>query len=238
MKTSVVALALFAAAVSAQDFQINTPNPPTQCVPVQITWSNGQPPFFLVSFACDASVKTPNETGHCSSNFSIKPGGQPTAAALQQYTGLTGNSFTWSSNITAGTSVGFTLTDAQGNVAQSAAVTIQDGPDSSCLNGGSASSTTVAGGTTSGTDTGATTSTAPAASTTSTGAATTGASSTTGASTGASTGGSSRSSTGTASGSSSSASATGGSGNNGAMSNAASVGLVGVLGAVAAALLA
>ena len=32
----------------------------------------------------------------------ITPGGVVGAAALQQYSGLTGTSFTWSSNITAG----------------------------------------------------------------------------------------------------------------------------------------
>ena len=61
------------------------------------------------------------------SPFSITPGGQPGAAALQQYAGLTGTSFTWSTNITAGTSIGLTLTDSTGQTVQSAPVTIQSG---------------------------------------------------------------------------------------------------------------
>ncbi|KAI0367743.1 hypothetical protein BV20DRAFT_535860 [Pilatotrama ljubarskyi] len=46
LSASLVSVALLVAAVSAQ-FQINTPNPPSQCVPVQITWTGGTPPYFL-----------------------------------------------------------------------------------------------------------------------------------------------------------------------------------------------
>ncbi|KAI0649132.1 hypothetical protein C8Q79DRAFT_1041602 [Trametes meyenii] len=214
LSTSIVSAALLVAAVSAQDFQINTPNPPTQCVPVQLSWTGGQAPFFLALIAV----------------CSIKPGGQPSASALQQYSGLTTNSFTWSTNITAGTSIGFTLTDSAGNQAQSAAVTIQSGPDSSCLNG---AATSAASGTDSATSA-ASSATSPAGSTTAAGS-TTGATSATSAASHSSAGSTSHgSSTGTSA--SASASATGG--NNGAFSNVASVGIVGVLSAVAAVLLA
>ncbi|KAI0671720.1 hypothetical protein C8Q78DRAFT_991290 [Trametes maxima] len=210
LSTSIVSAALLVAAVSAQDFQINTPNPPTQCIPVQLTWTGGQAPFFLA----------------------IKPGGQPSASALQQYSGLTTNSFTWSTNITAGTSIGFTLTDSAGNQAQSAAVTIQSGPDNSCLNG---AATSAASGTESATSA-ASSATTPAGSGSTTAAgSTSGAASGTSAGTHSSAGSTSR---GSSTGTSASASATATGGNNGAFSNVASVGIVGVLSAVAAVLLA
>ncbi|TBU57980.1 hypothetical protein BD310DRAFT_949015 [Dichomitus squalens] len=204
VSTAVVAAALLVAGVSAQ-FQINTPNPPTQCVPVQLTWSGGNR-------------------------------GQPGAAALQQYSGLTGTSFTWPTNITSGTSIGFTLTDSTGATAQSAPVTINPGPDSSCLNGGSASSS--ASGATSGASTSATAPVTSASGATSASGTTSGAATTAGSSKPAS-GTTSGSASGTAShaSSSSSSTATAGAGN-GAFSNIASAGLVGIVGAIAAAILA
>ncbi|KAI0749306.1 hypothetical protein C8Q80DRAFT_1161231 [Daedaleopsis nitida] len=210
LSASIITAALLVVGVSAQDFTINTPNPPTQCVPTQFHWTGGTCELFLYS------ENTQN----------ISPGGVPGATAFQQYTGLTGTSFTWSTNLTAGTSFGLTLTDANGQVAQSAPVSVQSGPDSSCLNGQASASTgdsTTAAST--GTTAAATTSPATGA-TTSAGTGTTSkaAGSTSGTSTGTS--------------SSSGSTATGGAGGNGAFSNTVSVGLVGVLSAVAAALLA
>ncbi|RPD60069.1 hypothetical protein L226DRAFT_560454 [Lentinus tigrinus ALCF2SS1-7] len=215
LSAPLVAVALLAAGASAQ-FQINTPNPPTQCVPTQFTWTGGTAPYFLV----------------------INPGGVTGAAALQQYSGLTGTSFTWSTNITAGTSIGLALTDATGTTVQSAPVTIQSGPDNSCLTGETSATGTSTG-------TGSTSAATSATGTTSAGTGTTSAAGTSGTATNPASGTSSRASgtssgsgTATGSGSSTSASATGGSGSNGAASNVASAGIVGVLGAVAAALLA
>ncbi|RDX57309.1 hypothetical protein OH76DRAFT_1459876 [Lentinus brumalis] len=204
---SLVTVALLAVGAAAQNFQINTPNPPTQCVPTQFTWSGGTPPFFLV----------------------INPGGQPGAAALQQYPNLQSSPFTWSSNITAGTSISLSLTDSTGANALSAPVTILSGPDSSCLNGGAPASSGSAptSGSTSAAGTGTTSAGTTSAAGTSTGTSPASGTGTTKAST-----------TGTGTGTSTTASATGGSGSNGALSNVASVGVVGILGAVAAALLA
>ncbi|KAI9060661.1 hypothetical protein FKP32DRAFT_1605457 [Trametes sanguinea] len=219
--TALASAALLAVAVSAQQFTINTPtfsssqpssNPPTVCVPVQLTWSGGTPPYFLTIF----------------------PGGHPEEPALQQYPNLQGTSFTWSTNITAGTLVGFQLTDHNGQIAQSSSVQIMSGrstADTSCLTGGSSSDTSSAGssGTTSaatGTSTG--TATAPAGSSTSSA----------GGSSGSSAGsGTSHAASGTSGSSSASPSATGGSSNSGFV-NAASIGAVGVLSAVAALVLA
>ncbi|KAI0359883.1 hypothetical protein OH77DRAFT_1517471 [Trametes cingulata] len=69
LSASLVSVALLVAAVSAQ-FQINTPNPPTQCVPVQITWSGGNPPYFLqypnlqgTSFTWQTNISAGQEVG-------------------------------------------------------------------------------------------------------------------------------------------------------------------------------
>ncbi|KAH9945451.1 uncharacterized protein BXZ73DRAFT_73597 [Epithele typhae] len=194
-----VALALCVAGASAQSFLINTPvPPPVQCVTSQLSWTGGEAPFFL----------------------QIVPGGIPGAAALQQYSNLQASPFTWTTNISAGTSLGLSLTDHSGATVQSGTFQIASGPDSSCLNGQAASTDTSQAATgTTGTTAGTTTGT-PGSGTTST------------------TSGGSQTSTKSSSSSSSSSSATGASNNSAAFANSASVGLVGVLGAVAAALLA
>ncbi|OJT11478.1 hypothetical protein TRAPUB_12030 [Trametes pubescens] len=171
-------------------------------------------------------------------NTPINPGNQPGAAALQQYTGLTASPFTWSTNITAGTSVSFALTDSTGGTGQTAPVTIQSGPDNSCLTGESTGTSAASGSSTDTAAASSTTATTPATSAGATsGAATSGAATSGTATSAGSTSAASRSTSGSATGSSSaSASATGGS--NGAIGSAASVGVVGVLSALAAALLA
>ncbi|EIW57532.1 uncharacterized protein TRAVEDRAFT_29596 [Trametes versicolor FP-101664 SS1] len=214
LSTSLVSVALFVAATSAQ-LTLNTPNPPTQCVPVQITWTGGTGPFFLVSQIC----------GY------INPANQPGATALQQYPNLQSSPFTWSTNITANTAIGFTITDSTGAQGQTAPVTIQSGPDSSCLNGGSASSSAAGG---SSTDSTGATSTAASTGATSTGATSGAATSGTATSAGSTSSGS-KSASGSSTSSSTAAAATG---SNGASGSAASVGVVGVLGALAAAFLA
>ncbi|OBZ72610.1 hypothetical protein A0H81_07934 [Grifola frondosa] len=167
-----VTAALFVAGVAAQGtFMINTPNNPPQCVNVQFTWTGGVPP--------------------------ILPGSQPNAAALEQFSNLTGTSLTWNTNIAAGTSLGLTIVDSTGDTKQSGTFTVEPGPDSSCLtqsavvSGGSNTATaatatttgsTTASGTTSGTTTApAGTSTSGSSGTSSSGS-TTKASSTTSAS--------------------------------------------------------
>ncbi|KAH9944819.1 hypothetical protein B0H21DRAFT_745377 [Amylocystis lapponica] len=193
----VAAVALFAAGVSAQNFMINTPPNAVECVPTQLTWvaGNSVPPYFLV----------------------IEPGGQPGAPALQQYTGLTGTSFTWSTNVTSGQSVGLTLTDSTGQTVQSAAFPVHDGPSTSCLNASGSSSA------------GSSASSSAAASS---GGASSSAS-TSGSSSGSPT--SSHATSSAPSGSSSSSSTTK---PNAAVANMGSMGLAGAVGAFVAALLA
>ncbi|KAI1797141.1 hypothetical protein LXA43DRAFT_1138120 [Ganoderma leucocontextum] len=215
LSTCLVAAALLVAVVNAQ-FQINTPASVTECVPVQFTWTGGQEPYFLRGIY------------HAFRRI-INPGGVPGATAFQQYSGVTGTSFTWSANISSGTSIGLQLTDTNGQIAQSAPVTIQAGVTTSCLTSDQSSaasgSSTPATGTVVGTSAANTaSSTGAPATTTKTGASSSG--------TGAGTASGSKTS-----GSASSAS-TSASGSSGALSNVASAGVVGLVGALAAALLA
>ncbi|KAI0833455.1 hypothetical protein BC628DRAFT_1414242 [Trametes gibbosa] len=230
LSASLLSVALLALAANAQ-LQINTPNPPTQCVPIQFTWSGGNPPFFLVS-AMLRSFQL-RRLNLPSSIFSTGP----QAAALQQYPGLQSSPFTWSTNITAGTSIGLMITDSTGATAQSAPVTIQSGPDT-CLNGGTTAPPASASVTQSesASASGSASATAPPAS--STGAASTGPASTGGSASPASSGGAASSGTKSATSTSGSPSASTTGNNNGALGNVGSVGIVGLLGALAAAFLA
>ncbi|CAE6429646.1 unnamed protein product [Rhizoctonia solani] len=103
-------LALVAAAV-AQSLVINTPASVVQCQPAQITWTATNTPVFV----------------------SIIPGGQPGAAALQDFGQQAGSSLTWTVNIAAGTSITFQLRDSTGAVAYSSPISVQASSDSSCL---------------------------------------------------------------------------------------------------------
>ncbi|CAE6475875.1 unnamed protein product, partial [Rhizoctonia solani] len=132
-------LALVAAAV-AQSLVINTPASVVQCQPAQITWTATNTPVFL----------------------SIIPGGQPGAAALQDFGSQSGSSLTWTVNLAAGTSITFQLRDSTGAVAYSSPVTIQSSSDSSCI--GQSGSASAPGATTSAAATSAASST-PAATT-------------------------------------------------------------------------
>jgi len=111
MKTTFASLALFVAGVLAQ-FTINTPANVVECQPTLITWSGGVAPYFL----------------------SILPGGSPTAAALEDLGQMNTTSVTWTCNIQAGVSLGLTLRDSSGAVAQSAPFTVNPGSSTSCLN--------------------------------------------------------------------------------------------------------
>ncbi|KAI0363770.1 hypothetical protein BV20DRAFT_87481 [Pilatotrama ljubarskyi] len=86
-------------------FVINAPNNLIQCQEADITWTGGMAPYF----------------------FEICPGGMSQAPALQQYANVAGQSFRWSANISAGTSVAFRVTDSSSLVTQSASSTISLG---------------------------------------------------------------------------------------------------------------
>ncbi|KNZ81884.1 hypothetical protein J132_10162 [Termitomyces sp. J132] len=80
--------------------------------------------------------------GHC-----ILPGSQPNGQALEDLGMVQSTQFSWTVNIPAGTSIGLTLRDSTGQIAQSAAFTINPGNDNSCLGQSSSAGATTAGNT-------------------------------------------------------------------------------------------
>ncbi|BGP58201.1 hypothetical protein JCM8202_004741 [Rhodotorula sphaerocarpa] len=110
MKFSITAVVLaLATAVSAQT--IATPNALYTCEPYQVNWSGGQGPYY---------VRVLKGT----SNSDVIE----TLVAGQSQT-----SYTWDVNVAAGTSVHLSVTDATGQTAASAPVTIQQGASTSCV---------------------------------------------------------------------------------------------------------
>ncbi|KIM62692.1 hypothetical protein SCLCIDRAFT_9019 [Scleroderma citrinum Foug A] len=111
MKTVLASVVLFVAGALAQ-FTINTPGNVVQCEPTLISWSGGTGPYFL----------------------SILPGASPTGSALENLGQQNSTSVTWTCNFPSGSSLGLTLRDSTGAVAQSAPFTVNPGTSSSCLN--------------------------------------------------------------------------------------------------------
>ncbi|KAI0634415.1 hypothetical protein C8Q77DRAFT_752908 [Trametes polyzona] len=87
----------------------NLPRIPTQCEPYPFTWTGGIPPY----------------------TFSVI---SPRAPPDSVFPNIQGTSFTWRADIPATFSVSFKVEDGAGNVAQTSAVTVRRGVDSSCLN--------------------------------------------------------------------------------------------------------
>ncbi|KAF8962759.1 hypothetical protein BDZ97DRAFT_1092564 [Flammula alnicola] len=95
---------------------INTPSSVVQCEPQLLSWAEGTGPYYL----------------------SIIPGGQAGAAPIKTFDTQSGTSMTWRAvDIPAGTSITCVLKDSTGNTAYTDKVNVQQGSDSSCLNGGS-----------------------------------------------------------------------------------------------------
>ncbi|KAF8573486.1 hypothetical protein K439DRAFT_1642966 [Ramaria rubella] len=108
---SLAALALVPAVI-AQSLMVNTPTGVVECEPVQITWTGGTPPYFL----------------------SFVPAGQSSAPAIKQFPTQNGNEFTWNADLGAGTTFTIALKDSAGSPAFSDIVTVESGPNSSCVN--------------------------------------------------------------------------------------------------------
>ncbi|KAF9208353.1 hypothetical protein BGZ49_009045 [Haplosporangium sp. Z 27] len=111
---SLWALVLFAFVplfANCQELSINNlPNPVIACLPVQLSWSGGTPPYFP----------------------SVVPAGQPDAAALVTFQQQDSLTLTWDVNLPAGSSVELDLKDSTGESVQSAPSTIQANPDMTC----------------------------------------------------------------------------------------------------------
>ncbi|KZO91561.1 hypothetical protein CALVIDRAFT_558083 [Calocera viscosa TUFC12733] len=123
MMKSVLALAAFAVAAFAQtagNLTVSTPSSLVTCQPALITWSGGVSPYYL----------------------SVLPGGQTSATALESFPTQTGTSYTWPKvDIQGGTSITIQIRDGQGNIQYSSPVTIQAGPDTTCVGGNSSGGT-------------------------------------------------------------------------------------------------
>merc|ERR1712087_864188 len=94
----------------AQALTVNTPASAVQCQPVALSWGDGSAPFYV----------------------SIIPGGQPSAAALENIPTQSGTSYTWMVDIDAGTSITVKVVDSTGAVNYSDQVTIQQGTTTDC----------------------------------------------------------------------------------------------------------
>ncbi|WRT66315.1 uncharacterized protein IL334_003270 [Kwoniella shivajii] len=116
-KSVVLFLALAGSALSA-DLTIQTPASLITCQPALLSWTGGQSPYYLA----------------------VIPGGEPSAAALQDLGEQTGNSLTWTVNIASGTSITLKVTDSTGTVNYNQAVTIQAGSSTNCLTAAATSS--------------------------------------------------------------------------------------------------
>ncbi|KAI0325836.1 hypothetical protein GY45DRAFT_1374450 [Cubamyces sp. BRFM 1775] len=116
---------LFAStAVSATDeFVVDTPAGTKQCVPTVVSWSDGTGPYFLVRLS-NRTSPSHAKTKSCSQE--VLAGGQPIHQFADIPSGAT--TFTWPTNVAAGTAVTLTMRDAEGSIAQTAPFVIGDGP--------------------------------------------------------------------------------------------------------------
>jgi hypothetical protein len=119
--------------IYAQTFTINTPGQLSECEPALISWTGGQPPYFL----------------------SVYPQSDP-STTVENLGELNSTSFTWIVNVASGQSVGFNLLDSTGAEKQTAAVPIQAGVSTSCVGQAASGSAGSAGTTGSNVATGAT----------------------------------------------------------------------------------
>jgi len=109
------------------DLTVATPVGVTQCQPTLISWT-----------------VTAGTSGPFSA--SVIPGGQASAAPLENFPTTSDTSFTWTVDIPAGTSITIQVRDAAGQLHYSAPVTILAGSTTSCSSG--VSSPPAGGGTT------------------------------------------------------------------------------------------
>ncbi|WAR62422.1 hypothetical protein PtB15_15B6 [Puccinia triticina] len=112
--------------VLAQDGPtINTPMSVVQCLPTQLTFGGGVPPYTL----------------------SALPAGQPGATPLAELGSQSGTSFTWVTNLPGGTATTLQIRDSKGVINYTQAITVQASSDSKCLNGGGGGAGAGTGGT-------------------------------------------------------------------------------------------
>ncbi|EIM91278.1 uncharacterized protein STEHIDRAFT_165624 [Stereum hirsutum FP-91666 SS1] len=216
MKSVIFATALFVAAASAQ-FTVNTPSNVVECQPLQIVWTGGSGDTYL----------------------SVLPGDDPTGTAVVDF-GQQTSPYTWTAvNVTSGTSLGITVRDSTGALAQTAAFTVNSGSDSSCLTSSGSSTTASAASSASGSSSSSSTASASSTSAAATSSSVSSASSSSSASAASGSSSASKSTGSSSSGSSTATSAASSSSSSSAAAPtlAAQYGAAGVLGALAAAVL-
>ncbi|WWC90001.1 uncharacterized protein L201_004931 [Kwoniella dendrophila CBS 6074] len=120
--TKLAALSTVVAVANA--LTINTPASLIECQPASITFSDGTAPYYLA----------------------ILPGGQPSAAALENLPNAQSSPVTWTVDIAAGTNITIKLTDSTGTTQYSSAVVVQSGSSTSCLGTNSGSSASASSG--------------------------------------------------------------------------------------------
>jgi len=116
---ALLTLAAVALAQSAGNITVATPAQLVTCEPALITFGGGTAPYYL----------------------SVLPGGQVGATALESFPTQSGNQYTWKVDIQAGTSITIQVRDSNGYINYSSPVTIQAGPDTSCVGSNSSGGT-------------------------------------------------------------------------------------------------
>ncbi|KAF7303902.1 hypothetical protein MIND_00620400 [Mycena indigotica] len=183
----VFSIAAVVATVAAQDLTINTPpyqqSQAQQCEPLQITWSGGTGPYFVV--CTFSTAKAPGLTSlrvvcillgtdlRLCLNVAIRVENSPvTSTSYVNFGQQTGTALSWPQvNATIGTQLVLQIKDQTGATRNSAPFTVISGVGNSCLNasGGSGPTSSGPSGTntsngqtsTSHTNTGSSTSTGP-----------------------------------------------------------------------------
>ncbi|KII91076.1 hypothetical protein PLICRDRAFT_174401 [Plicaturopsis crispa FD-325 SS-3] len=111
-----LASSVIAAPAAGASLTINTPSSAVECQPTLLSWTGGTAPYFLVLI----------------SHYHVDRGNSPSSAPLEDLGEQKGTSYTWKTDVASGTSVGLTLKDSTGAIAQTAAFTIQQG-STSCV---------------------------------------------------------------------------------------------------------
>ncbi|KAK0485140.1 hypothetical protein IW261DRAFT_1560797 [Armillaria novae-zelandiae] len=123
MKFFVVSTSLLSILPGLYALTINTPSGVTECEPSALSWSDGTAPYYLT----------------------IYPGGVTTGSTLESFSATNDTSYTWTCDITSGTSLTFAIKDSTGSIAYTDAVTVQEGSSSSCASVTGSSATSTAG---------------------------------------------------------------------------------------------
>ncbi|KAH9818462.1 secreted protein [Melampsora americana] len=108
--SAIVTAAIAVAVSQVGAVTVYTPASVVACQPVQLSWVDGQAPYYL----------------------SLLPGGQPNAAPLEDLGEQSGNSLVWKPTLPVGTEVTIQIRDSAGVINYSGLIKIQQGTEDSC----------------------------------------------------------------------------------------------------------